>query len=201
MSAVNTNLAKPALVSSTYVLGQLRALDAKLIIIHAEADSIAYASVSGDPDAIKRLDAINAEVERAKRERGVLERALKKAEEREAAEALAADKAAKAAAFVDAGLRAREFVALCERIDAMGVEFHALMNSITAGERGLHDLMRAAGRINHNSGTIANRSRLAFVAHGNLLKRVDAPYHEFPAVADLARRAWAEVLDQERGAN
>lgn len=183
--------------SSAQIAEQLSAVALELASLERRAENLAFAAVGGDEEAVAALAGVNAQIDRARADVLVFQRA-KATADRLAAEAEEEAAAIKRAAHhAEARRQADALVKLVAQGDAAVDAFMALNRQIAAGEAALHRETRSAGidigqalvGIRGADVLILERLRAATSHH--------ASYRDNPPVVDRIRHAWASLLGED----
>jgi hypothetical protein len=186
-------------LSSAYIAEQQSAATETLVELETRAEKLAFAAVGGDDAAVSALADLNAQIERAKADVVVFQRAKATADRREAEARHAAGVASRAAHRVEAGRLAHEFVALVDEADAAVSTFLDLLKRVGMAEAELRREVRAAG-ISTDSAVIGRSGASIFLSDRiRIATSPDASFRDNPPVAPLTRRAWDFLLRDKGG--
>ncbi|GLS30554.1 hypothetical protein SAMN04488498_103130 [Mesorhizobium albiziae] len=184
-------------VTSDYLENQIEAVGGVLADLEKEAQSLAYAAVSGDKRAVDRLAKIKADIERAKADTVVFEQAKVKAEQIEIAEISAEAKAERASAIKQAVALAGKIQQAARRVDEIAAEFRAIISELPIAEHQLWQTLRKAAAV--PSDGIIGRKNLASHAFAVMVNANEAPAFQPRPVADIAGVAWGYLSEKEAG--
>jgi type III secretion system FlhB-like substrate exporter len=180
------------IASSNDIRGQITAVDARVIELELEAEGLALAVVSGDTDAVARMSAIRAEIERAKADKIMFERAFSGAVAHEAAERAKEKQAAESVSAAAARKQAARIVEIADRVDAMVEEFRALMGELIRTEVNACSNVAKGGL---SQAVTANRRGL-FLHSAACFDDWRTPEGRRRArVGELARKAWCDIAE------
>lgn len=186
--------------SSGSIAAQITALDTTLFGWEKEAADISLDAVNGDADAAKRLAELNRQIEGARADRQVLERAQKTAFKREQAARETAQVEQRAKHLNAARKHAEALRAAAAKADQMITELRSALVEMDTHERAIRAELHRAGVT--PPGAIRYRQGLA----GHVLAVLKA-MHDTPTgyledrrgAAKLASVAWAFLLETEAG--
>ncbi|MGO4834134.1 hypothetical protein AB4144_17890, partial [Rhizobiaceae sp. 2RAB30] len=131
-------------ITSQNIAGQIAALDTAVADWERIADEQALSALAGDEAACRKLVEANQNVEHAKADRRVLERARGQAEKAEAAAKAQAEAEVRGRHIEDARLNARQLLDIAARVDALVAEVSAAMSSLQASEDAVRRALIAA---------------------------------------------------------
>ncbi|MFK0335387.1 hypothetical protein ACIQUB_30190 [Rhizobium sp. NPDC090275] len=181
------------IASSDNIRGQITAVDARVIELELEAEGLALAVVSGDTDAVARMSAIRTEIERAKADKVMFERAFSGAVAHESAERAKEKEAAKGVSAAAACKQASRIVEIADRVDVMIDEFRTLM----------FELERLELDANHNVKN-GGLSQAASRHRRGLVRQSGANFADWSTpqgrrrepIGSLARSGWGDIIEE-----
>jgi hypothetical protein len=185
-----------ATLTSDDIEAKIVAVDGTLAALEQGASRLSYAAVSGDADAAKSLAKVNADIERAKADREVLERARRTAVSLEASAADKAEQERRQTHYAAACANARRLVELSSDIDALILKFGSVVSDIQTTEKAIHRELGGA-KASPNVGVVGrqNLSARAFANVANVEGVGD--FANKVAVTDVARSAWGFLLEAD----
>lgn len=181
-------------LSSHQIAGQISAARDLIIGLEQEAHDLSYPAVSGDQKAVASLGTIRAQIRQANEDIAVLELAKGVAISKEAAAEQAEDQAHRARHMTIAREKAAAIVDLARRVDNLLVDFKAVLADLDATELAIWNALRGAST--QPSSAIVGQRNIGHFAIALLTAFTNGSdrFRQPPAVADIAARAWSDLL-------
>lgn len=177
-------------VSSDHIAEQIDAIAVTLSRLEREAVKLSLAAVSGDEKAAQRLADINADIERAKADRVVFQRAEKAALQIESAEDDRIEEEKRRQHYLNAARTAVELIGLSEQLDAAIEKFAQTILDMRAAERAISSELVLARKETIPGFWQFKSESLAFGRINNIFEKGQMT---IPPVSERTRAAWGRL--------
>ncbi|MFC4353174.1 hypothetical protein ACFOW6_16615 [Fodinicurvata halophila] len=183
-------------MTSTDISKKIRAVNDELRSREAEFDTRSAEVADGVEGAGKKITEVNAEIERLKLERRILERALQKAEEAETAERVRLEAQECERHFSAAQANAKTLLQTAEKADNLLSELNVVLDELTNQEKAVWSELRLAKKPPGN--TTVGRRGVADRASTLVTAMANGQFvylHDKRGIADFVSIGWAYLLE------